>query len=119
MKRSSDDTMSVSGSGERLKQVQFTQDMEMKKTQTTAVVIQEATAIIVVEETTINLGETVIHVAEAMTAMAEAEETTPVITIEIATAIQEAKQRHLLGPEKEVIEATTERMKEEVILKEL
>ena len=100
--------MSASGSGERLKQVQFTQDMVMKKTHTTAVVIQEATATIAVEETTTNLEEAVIHVAEATTATAEVEEITPATTTETAIATQEAKQRHLLGPEEEVIEATTE-----------
>ena len=45
MKRLSDDTMNASDLEERLKQVQFTQDVVMKRTHTTAVVIQEATAI--------------------------------------------------------------------------
>ena len=105
MKRSSDDTMNASDSGERSKQVQFTQDMVMKKTHTTAVVIQEATAIIAVEETTTNPEVTATHEAEATTAMAGVEETTPATTTEMAIAIQEAKHRHLRGPEEEVIEA--------------
>ena len=106
MRRLSDDTMNVSDSEERLKQVQSTQDTAMKKTHTTAVVIQEATAIIEVEETTTNLEEAVIHVAEATIAMAGVEEITT--TIEMATAIQEARQRHIRGPEVEVIEAAIE-----------
>ena len=103
--------MNASDLEERSKQVQFTQDMVMKKTHTTAVVIQEATAIIVVEKITTNREVTVIHEAEAMTAMAGVEETTPVILTEMATAIQEARQRHLLDPEEEVIEATIEKEK--------
>ena len=108
MNRSSDDTMNASDLEERLKQVQFTQDMAMKKTHTIAVVIQEATATTAVEETTIKLEEAVIHAAEAMTAMAEVEEITQAIITEMATAIQEARQRNLLGPEVEVIEAMIE-----------
>ena len=109
--------MNVSDSEERLKQVQSTQDMAMKKTHTTAVVIQEATAIIAGEETTTNPGEAAIHVAEVMIAMAGVEEITPATTIEMAIAIQEARQRHLLGPEVEVIEVAIET--EKVISKEL
>ena len=82
--------------------------MAMKKTHITAVVIQEVTAIIVAEETTTNLEEAVIHVAEVMIAMAGVEEITPATTIEMAIAIQEARQRHRLGPEVEVIEAMIE-----------
>ena len=66
----------------------------MKKTHTTAVVIQEATAIIAVEKTTTHLEETVIHVTEAMTAIAGVEATTPAITAGTATATQEVRQRH-------------------------
>ena len=90
----------------------------MKKTHTTAVVTPEATAIIVVEETTTNLEETVIHAAEVMTAIAGVEETTPVKTTEMATAIQEVRQRHPPDPEEEVIEATIEITREKDILKE-
>ena len=90
--------MSVSDLEERSKQVQFTQDMTMKKTHTTAVAIQEATVIIAVEETAINQEVAANHVAEATTDMAKVEEITPVTTTEMATAIQEVRQRHLLGP---------------------
>ena len=79
--------------------------------------IQEATAIIAVEEITTNLEETVIHVAEVMIAMAGVEEITPATTTEMAIAIQEARQRHLQGPEVEVIEVAIET--EKVISKEL
>ena len=108
--------MSASDSEERLKQVRSIQDMAMKKTHTTEVVIQEATATIAVEGITTNLEETVTHVAEATIATAEVEETTPAIITEMAIATQEARQRHLLGPEEEVIEATIET--EKVTLKE-
>ena len=54
------------------------------------------------------LPETVTHVAEAAISMAEVEETTPATTTETAIATQEVRQRHLLGPEEEVIEATIE-----------
>ena len=93
---------------ERSKQVQFTQVTAMKKIHTTAVVFQEATAIIAVEEATTNPEVTAIHVVEAMTATAGAEETNPVTTIEMAIATQAVRQHYLLGPEEEVIEATTE-----------
>ena len=88
----------------------------MKKTHTTAVGIQEATAIIAVEETTTNLEETVTHVAETAIATAGVEVTTPVITTETTTATQEVRQRHPLGPEVEVIEVAIET--EKVISKE-
>ena len=81
-------------------------------------VIQEATATTAVEETTTKLEEAVIHAAEAMTFMAEVEEITQAIITEMATAIQEARQRHLLDPEEEVIKAMTEITREKVILKE-
>ena len=45
----------------------------MKKTHTTAVVNQEATAIIAVEEITTNPEVTATHVAEAMTTIIEVE----------------------------------------------
>ena len=109
--------MNVSDLEERLKQIQFTQDLVMKKTHTIAVVIQEATAIIAVEETTTNREIAVIRGAEATTAMAGVEEITLATTIEMATAIQEARRRHLLGPEVEVIKVAIET--EKVILKEL
>ena len=102
--------MSASDSEERLKQVRFTQDMVMKKTHTIAVVIQEATATIAAEGIT-NQEETVTHVVEATIATAEVEETTPATTTETAIATQEVRQRHLLGPEEEVIEATIEKEK--------
>ena len=86
--------MSASDLEERLKQVRFTQDMAMKKTHTIAVVIQEATATTAAEGTTTNLEEAVIHVAEATTAMAGVEATTPAITTGTATATQEVRQRH-------------------------
>ena len=103
---------------ERSKQVRFTQVTAMKKTHTTAVVFQEATATIAVEEATTDPEVTATHVVEAMTAIIEVEETTPVITTETAIAIQEAKHRHLQGPEEEAIEAMTEITMEEVILRE-
>ena len=86
----------------------------MKKIHTTAVAFQEATAIIAVEEATTNQEATAIHVAEATIAITEVEETTPVITTEMATAIQEVRQHHLLDSEEEVIEATTEITREKV-----
>ena len=100
--------MSASDSEERSKQVRFTQDMVMKKTHTIVVVIQEATATIAAEGITTNREETVTHVAEATIATAEVEETTPATTTETVIATQEVRQRHLLGPEEEVIEATIE-----------
>ena len=111
--------MNVSDLEERLKQVQFTQDTARKKTHTTVVGIQEVTAITVVEVTTTNLEETAIHVVEAMTATVEVEETTQATKTEMTTAIQKVRQRHLLGPEEEVIEATIEITQEKFILKEL
>ena len=80
----------------------------MKKTHTIVVVNQEATATIAVEGITTNLEETVTHVAEVTIAMAEVEENTPATTTETAIATQEVRQRHLLGPEEEVIEAMIE-----------
>ena len=80
----------------------------MKKTHTIVVVIQEATATIAAEGITTNREETVTHVAEATMATAEVEETTPAIITETAIATLEGRQRHLLGPEEEVIEATIE-----------
>ena len=107
--------MSASDLEERSRQVRSIQDMAMKKTHTIVAVIQEATATIAAEGIT-SREETVTHVAEATIAMAEVEETTPAIITEMAIATQEARQRHLLGPEEEVIEATIET--EKVTLKE-
>ena len=84
----------------------------MKRTHTTAMVIQEATAIIAVEGTTTNLEETAIHVAEVTTAIAGVEATTPAITTGMVTAIQEVRQRHPIDQEEEVIEETIEIVQE-------
>ena len=84
----------------------------MKKTHTTEVVIQEATAIIAVEGITTNQEETVTHVAEATMATAEVEETTPAIITETAIATQEVRQRHPIDQEEEVIEEKIEIVQE-------